>query len=87
MMPKIDSIAPAEDMVCPMLLLMAEMEGFFSISPNIDLIDNASISSPARVDVAWTLIWSMSLGFSPDEDIACLIARVCPSPDGAGRTK
>jgi len=87
MIPKIDSIAPAAAIVCPILLLIAEMEGLFAISPNIDLIDKASISSPAGVEVAWTLIWSISLGLTPDDAIACFMARVCPSPDGAGRTK
>jgi len=52
MIPKIDSIAPAAAIVCPILLLIAEMEGLFAISPNIDLIDKASISSPAGVEVA-----------------------------------
>ncbi len=44
----------------------------------------ASATSPTGVDVAWALMWTMSLSVSPARSTASRIARDAPAPSGSG---
>ena len=53
-------------------------------SPNARLIALYSAMSPTGVDVAWALMWAMSLMPRPARSTASSMARDAPAPCGSG---